>query len=108
LKVKGSWRSFTRRGTQAKVPTTNQITHNLKSDPGRTENRIVRPCARSRSETEVMPDKILSVDAVLALVPYCRMQLFRKVKDGTFPAPLQLGARRIGWRESDITTWQQS
>ncbi len=55
-----------------------------------------------------MPDKILSVDAVLALVPYCRMQLFRKVKDGTFPAPLQLGARRIGWRESDITTWQQS
>ncbi|MBE0532989.1 MAG: AlpA family phage regulatory protein [Rhodospirillales bacterium] len=55
-----------------------------------------------------MPDKILSVDAVLALVPYCRMQLFRKVKAGTFPAPLQLGARRIGWRESDITAWQQS
>jgi prophage regulatory protein len=31
--------------------------------------------------------------------------LWRKVKSGDFPAPLQLGVNSIGWLESDISQW---
>ena len=28
--------------------------------------------------------------------------------EGKFPKPVRLSARRIGWLESEIITWQQS
>lgn len=54
------------------------------------------------------PEKFLTQGEVLDLIPYSRVQLWRKIKDGSFPAPLQIGARRRAWRESDIARWQAS
>jgi prophage regulatory protein len=33
--------------------------------------------------------------------------IYRKIKAGTFPAPVRIGIRRVAWRESDIVKWQQ-
>ncbi len=33
--------------------------------------------------------------------------LKRGVKKGTFPAPIEISERRVGWLERDIVTWQQ-
>src|SRR5262249_40080319 len=34
--------------------------------------------------------------------------IYRKIKAGTFPAPVRIGLRRVAWRESDIVKWQQN
>jgi predicted DNA-binding transcriptional regulator AlpA len=35
-------------------------------------------------------------------VPYTRQHLRRKIKDGTWPAPVQLGDNAIAWFEDEI------
>jgi len=37
-----------------------------------------------------------------------RTTIWRKVKDGEFPPPIDLGHDRKGWLESDIVEWLQS
>lgn len=34
-----------------------------------------------------------------------RSSLFNRRKAGAFPEPVQIGPRRIGWRESEIVAW---
>jgi prophage regulatory protein len=34
--------------------------------------------------------------------------IYRKIKAGTFPPPVQVGLRRVAWRESDIAHWQMT
>ena len=31
--------------------------------------------------------------------------LYRKVNSGTFPRPIKLGERAVGWRRKDIEDW---
>ncbi len=37
-----------------------------------------------------------------------RTTLWRDVRAGRFPAPVRVGANRIGWLESEIEEWQES
>ena len=34
-----------------------------------------------------------------------RSTLYQYMQDGVFPAPVRLGSRAVGWRESDIQAW---
>ena len=34
-----------------------------------------------------------------------RSTLYQYIKAGTFPAPVQLGPRAVGWLDSDISDW---
>jgi prophage regulatory protein len=36
-----------------------------------------------------------------------RTQIHQLVKDGHFPAPVKLSARRKGWLEAELIEWQQ-
>jgi predicted DNA-binding transcriptional regulator AlpA len=38
-------------------------------------------------------------------IRYSRTQIWRKTKDGTFPAPVKLGANLTAWRREDIDRW---
>ena len=38
-------------------------------------------------------------------IRYSRKHLRRKVRDGSFPPPIQLGERRIAWHEHVIDGW---
>jgi prophage regulatory protein len=38
-------------------------------------------------------------------IPYCREQVRRKAKAGSFPAPIPLSDRRIAWIESEVDAW---
>lgn len=38
-------------------------------------------------------------------IRYSRHHLRRKVRDGSFPAPIRLGDHRIAWHEEAIDTW---
>ncbi len=31
--------------------------------------------------------------------------IYLRIQDGTFPRPISLGARAVGWLESEVTEW---
>lgn len=37
-----------------------------------------------------------------------RSSIYSGIKAGTFPAPVHLGPRAVGWLDSDITAWIES
>lgn len=58
-----------------------------------------------------MPNAIREALAILRRkqvereVGLSRSTIYQRVKDGTFPRPIQIGARAVGWRASDIEKW---
>ena len=50
----------------------------------------------------------LRLPRVQTLTGLSRSTLWRMVKEGTFPKPLRLGKKAIGWRESDILNWLET
>ena len=52
--------------------------------------------------------RILRMPEVLELTGLCRTSIWRKVKAGTFPQRVKLGARAVGWRASDVEEWLES
>lgn len=37
-----------------------------------------------------------------------RSTIYAMMAEGTFPKPVKLGARAVGWREADILAWIES
>ena len=52
--------------------------------------------------------KILRRKYVEARTGYSRSSIYLKVQNGTFPKPVKLGARAVGWLESEIEEWIQT
>lgn len=52
-----------------------------------------------------MANSILRLPTVRSRVGYSRSSIYSRVADGSFPKPVRLGARAIGWLESDIDEW---
>lgn len=48
---------------------------------------------------------ILRLNQVMARTGLARSTLYERIKDGAFPAQISLGARAVGWLESDIEAW---
>ena len=51
--------------------------------------------------------RIVRRDEVSKLTGLARATIYKKVKEGSFPPPIRLGARSVGWRLSDIDDWLQ-
>ena len=49
--------------------------------------------------------RLLRLPEVLRATGLSRSNLYRKVKVGEFPSPVQLGERAVGWRESEVFAW---
>ena len=52
-----------------------------------------------------MADTILRLPAVKARTGLSRSTLYLRIKAGTFPEPVSLGLRAVGWVESEIDEW---
>lgn len=37
-----------------------------------------------------------------------RSFIYKGIQEGTFPKPIPLGVRAVGWRESDIQAWLEA
>jgi prophage regulatory protein len=48
---------------------------------------------------------IIRLKEVTKRVGYKRASIYAKIKSGEFPAPVSLGARAVGWIDSEITEW---
>jgi prophage regulatory protein len=49
-----------------------------------------------------MSQVILRLPKVMARVGLSRSSIYVRVRQGTFPKPVPLGARAVGWPDSDI------
>ena len=52
-----------------------------------------------------MQDKFLRLTEVRSLTALSRSSIYAYMAAGTFPAPVNIGARSVAWIESDITAW---
>jgi len=52
-----------------------------------------------------MLDAILRLPAVKSRTGLSRSTIYERIATGTFPSPVRLGARAVGWRESAINAW---
>jgi prophage regulatory protein len=55
-----------------------------------------------------MTQCIHRLPAVKARTGVSRTYIYDAIGKGTFPAPVQLGPRAVGWLASDITAWIES
>lgn len=53
-----------------------------------------------------MVDQLLRINGVRGATTLSRTEIYRRVKAGTFPAPVSLGGgRAVAWRVSDISAF---
>lgn len=52
-----------------------------------------------------MNDVILRLPEVENKTGRKRSSIYADIAEGNFPAPISLGARAVGWLESDINQW---
>jgi prophage regulatory protein len=52
-----------------------------------------------------MTDRIYRRPQVETLVGLSRSTLYAMMAEGTFPKPVRLGRRAVGWRASDVNAW---
>jgi prophage regulatory protein len=50
-------------------------------------------------------DRILRLAEVLAVTGLSKSSLYRAVREGRFPRPVELGERLRGWRASEVYQW---
>ncbi|EBP2521090.1 AlpA family phage regulatory protein [Salmonella enterica] len=46
--------------------------------------------------------KLIDLKTVLDIYPVSRATLYRQIKAGVFPEPVQIGARRVAWRLEEV------
>jgi prophage regulatory protein len=55
----------------------------------------------------MMPHTILRLPAVKASTGLSRSTIYLRVSQGTFPRPVSLGGRAVGWLEAEVQEWLQ-
>jgi prophage regulatory protein len=54
-----------------------------------------------------MADSILRLPAVKTRTGLSRSTIYLRVSQGTFPRPVSLGGRAVGWLEVEVQEWLQ-
>jgi prophage regulatory protein len=50
---------------------------------------------------------ILRLPAVKASVGLSRSTIYLRIAEGTFPRPVSLGGRAVGWLQAEIDAWMK-
>jgi prophage regulatory protein len=50
---------------------------------------------------------ILRLPTVKARTGLARSTIYLRIKEGTFPKPVSLGGRAVGWIEAEVSDWLQ-
>ena len=64
---------------------------------------LKEPMSQPRT-AESMP-RLLRLPAVLLATGLARSTVYRMVAEHTFPAPVKLARRAVGWRQDDVRQW---
>ena len=50
-------------------------------------------------------DSMVSMGELINRLGLSRSTIYKMVEDGTFPAPIKIGARRIAWKVASVDDW---
>jgi prophage regulatory protein len=50
-------------------------------------------------------DTVIRLPVVMARCGLRKTSIYLGIREGTFPAPVALGARAVAWRDCDIEAW---
>ena len=64
-----------------------------------------RPMTRTIVQEMEVPTRIVRLPDVLARTGLARSTIYVRLAQGSFPQPVQLGARAVGWIESEVDEW---
>ena len=53
-------------------------------------------------------EDLIAKPAVLRFTTFSDTTLWRRVKAGDFPAPVQISPGRVAWRRRDVSDWLQN
>ena len=56
-------------------------------------------------DMEIEGSKILRMPEVCELTGLGKSTIYKKLSEGSFPAPVRLGPRAMGWMTRDIVGW---
>ena len=56
-------------------------------------------------DMELKGSRILRMPEVCEITGLGKSTIYKKLSEGSFPAPLRLGPRARGWRTRDIVEW---
>jgi prophage regulatory protein len=85
----------------------------LPPDPAPRSAMASVPAASQQSEATTQPDRphssdtILRLPAVKAATGLCRSVIYERIRKGTFPRPVVLGPKSVGWPASVVSEWVQ-
>ena len=71
-------------------------------------NHLAEPEAIGPIQPRAPPCRMLRFVDVIECTGLSRTTIWRRVKAGTFPAPVSLGENSCGWPENLITDWIES
>ena len=57
---------------------------------------------------ELNGSTILRMRAVCEFTKLGRSTIYKRLSEGTFPPPVRLGARAVGWKTRDIVAWLEA
>ena len=63
------------------------------------------PTMNERTEAAPAPDRLLRRKEVETMVGLRKTAIYAAMRDGTFPAPVRIGARAVAWKASAVTGW---
>lgn len=66
---------------------------------------MLQEIASGTNHETTRPTRVIRKRQVLERIGLSDTTLWRMVRDRRFPAPLQLSANAIGWREGDVEDW---
>ena len=72
-------------------------------EAAREDNRLHNPSGEWQART-----RILRRPEVERMSGLSCSTIYEKVANGTFPAPVRLGAKAVGWREDEVLAWIES
>ena len=70
-----------------------------------SRERRDRPMTRTIVQEMEVPTRIVRLPDVLARTGLARSTIYVRLAQGTFPKPVQLGARAVGWIEEEVDEW---
>lgn len=52
-----------------------------------------------------MAEELLRLPTVRQRTGLARATIYQRIKEGTFPKPIALGARAVAWTKTSVDTW---
>ena len=68
-----------------------------------TNERMVRQMPLIASNDDA--PRLIAWPELRRRIPLSRSTIWRRIRDGNFPAPIQISPGRVAWLESDILAW---